>query len=336
MSSTYLFVDDIILTGSNSTLLNSLISKLSSRFSLKDLGNLSYFLGVEVLPHPHGIFLSQQKYIQDLLTRAHMSNAKPVPTSMVTHPPLSMHNGTPLANPTEYRALVGSLQYLCLTRLDISFAVNKLSQYMHKPTEDHWTALKRLLRYIAGTTSQGLLLRRNSPVNLHAFTDSDWARDTDNYISTTGYIVYLGRNPISWSSRKQRTIARSSTEAEYRAIAATTAEVLWVQNLLRELGHTPTTKPALYCDNMGATYVAANPKFHSKMKHLGLDYHFVRENVQNQNLRVSYISGNDQLADALTKPLPRTRFHDLMSKIGLTTRSSILRGHVKDISNQSN
>ncbi|KAH9772008.1 hypothetical protein KPL71_012888 [Citrus sinensis] len=197
---------------------------------------------VEVLPHPQGLFLSQHKYLQDLLTHAHMSNAKPVSTPMVTHPPLSTQTGA--------------------SRLDISFAVNMLSQYMHKHTEDHWAALKRLLRYLTGTTIHGLLLCRDLLTTLHAFTDADWAGDKDDYISTTGYIVYLGRNPISWSSRKQRTLARSSTEAEYRAVAATTAEVLWVQNLLRELGYLPTNKPVIYCDNIGATYVAANPKFH--------------------------------------------------------------------------
>ena len=186
------YVDDIIITGSNSSFLSTFISQFSSRFPLKDLGNLFYFLSVEVLPHPQGLFLSQHKYLQDLLTRAHMSNAKPVPTPMVMHPPLSTQTGAPLANPTEYRALVGSLQYLSLTRLDISFAVNRLSQYMHKPTEDHWAALKRLLHYLAGTTSHGLLLRQDSPTTLHAFTDADWAGDKDDYISTTGYIVYLG------------------------------------------------------------------------------------------------------------------------------------------------
>lgn len=256
------YVDDIIITGSNSSFLSTFISQFSSRFSLKDLGNLSYFLGVEVLPHPQGLFLSQHKYLQDLLTRAHMSNAKPVPTPIVTHPPLSIQTGAPLANSTEYRALVGSLQYLSLTRLDISFAVNRLFQYIDKPTEDHWAALKRLLRYLVETITHDVLLCQDSPTTLHAFTDTDWAGDKDDYISTIGYIVYLGQNLISWSFRKQRTLARSSTEAEYCVVVATTTEVLWVQNLLRELGYLPTNKPVIYCDNMGAIYVAVNPKFH--------------------------------------------------------------------------
>ncbi|KAL8146584.1 hypothetical protein AgCh_004348 [Apium graveolens] len=165
---------------------------------------------------------------------------------------------------------------------------------------------------------------------------ADWARDRDDYISTTAYIVYLGKNPISWTSKKQRTRARSSTEAEYRAVANATSELLWLRNLFNELGLQSTSTPVIYCDNAGATYVSANPVFHSKMKHLGLDYHFVRENVQSGKLRVTYISTNDQLADALTrvtyistndqladaltKPLPRSTFTSVVHKIDMMSR----------------
>ena len=131
-------------------------------------------------------------------------------------------------------------------------------------------------------------------------------------------IVYLGRHPIAWSSKKQTGVARSSTEAEYRSLASTTAEVCWLQSLLSELEAPSPTKPVIYCDNIGATYLAANPVFHSRMKHLALDYHFVRQFVQSGELRVSHVNSADQLADALTKPLPRTRFDSLLVKIGLS------------------
>lgn len=199
---------------------------------------------------------------------------------------------------------------------------------MQSPTEAHWYALKRLLRYLVGTINRGLLLRQDTPLSLHAFSDADWARDKDDYISTSAYIVYLGTNPISWSSRKQKTRARSSTEAEYRAVASTAAELLWLKNLFTELKLSISTQPVIYCDNLAATYVSANPVFHSKMKHLALDYHFVRENVQCGNFRVSYISTTEQLADVLTKPLPRHIFNKLVSKIGLTMSKPILRGDV--------
>lgn len=312
------YVDDIIITSNNDIALNDFILSLANRFSLKDLGPLTYFLGVEVIQHPHGLFLSQQRYIKDILTKGNMDQCNPIATPLPTHPPLSSQ-GKPLENPTEYRALLGSLQYLGLTRPDISFVVNKLAQYLQRPTHDHWPFLRRVLRYLSGTLHMGLTIHANSPSTLHAYSDADWARDKDDYISTTAYIVYLGRNPISWTSRKQKTRARSSTEAEYRAVAATTAELLWIMNLLLELGHDNATPPVVYCDNAGATYVCANPVFHSRMKHLALDYHFVRENVQHGKLRVSYISTQDQLADALTKPLPRTTHEHLIRKIGLSS-----------------
>lgn len=323
------YVDDIIITSNNDDHLSKCITNLANRFSLKDLGPLNYFLGVEVNSHPQGLFLSQTHYIQDILTKANMESSKPASTPLPTRPPPSIH-GKPLENPTEYRALLGSLQYLSLTCPDISFAVNKLAQYMQRPTHEHLQLLHRLLRYLNGTLHMGLTLHANSPISLHAFSDVDWARDRDDYISTTAYIIYLGRNPISWTSRKQKTRARSSTEAGYRAVAATTAELLWINNLLQELGQLTTHQPVIYCDNAGATYVSANPVFHSKMKHLGLDYHFVRENVQSGKLRVAYISTNDQLADALTKPLPRTHHQTLITKIGLSHWPPILRRGIKE------
>lgn len=324
------YVDDIIITGPSPTTLQDLLTRLAARFSLKDLGTLSYFLGVEVLPHTKGLFLSQKKYVEDLLGRANMTEAKPVSTPMVTHPPLNLTDGTPPLVPTDYRALVGSLQYLSLTRLDVAFAVNRLSQFMHKPTDLHWAALKRLLRYLKGTSDYGITLHRNSPLRLHAYSDADWAGDRDTYISTTGYIVYLGRNPLSWSSKKQQGLARSSTEAEFRAVASTTAEIIWLQSLLSELDIKLDHTPGIYCDNLSATHYSANPVFHSRMKHLALAFHFVREKVQLGALRVQHIFGSDQLADALTKPLAKTRFHDLFSKIGLARHQSILRGSVED------
>lgn len=259
-----------------------------------------------------------------------MADAKPVSTPMVTHPPLTLSDGIPLPSPTEYRALVGSLQYLSLTRLDVAFVVNRLSQFMHKPSDIHWAALKRLLHYLKGTSDHGITPHRNSPPRLHTYSDADWAGDRDSYVSTTGYIVYLGRNPLSWSSKKQQSLARSSIEAEFRAVASTIAELLWLQSLLYELNIKLELQPSIYCDNLSATHYSVNPVFHSRMKHLALAFHFVREKFQQGSLCVQHISGTNQLADALIKPLAKTRFSDLFSKIGLSQRESILQGNVGD------
>ncbi|WZZ19965.1 hypothetical protein YC2023_121352 [Brassica napus] len=312
-----IYVDDIILTGNNQTHLNNFITSLSTRFSLKDLGQLSYFLGIEAHYSSQGLLLTQHRYIADLLHRNKMEDCNTVPTPMCPYKPLTLSSGTPLKDPTQYRATVGSLQYLSLTRPDISFAVNKMSQFMHKPSDEHWNGVKRILRYLAGTMTTGIFLHKHNTPSLHAYTDADWAGNKDDYTSTGAYIVYYGKHPIAWSSKKQTTVARSSTEAEYRSIASTASEVSWVISLITELGLKQLTTPAIYCDNIGATYLAANPVFHSRMKHLALDYHFVRNLVQAGRIRVSHVTSADQLADALTKPLPRGKHQSLCNKIGL-------------------
>lgn len=316
-----IYVDDIIVSGNSETAITNLIATLSQRFSLKDLGDLSYFLGIEVLRTLQGFHLSQRKYIGDLLYRTNMTNAKPVPTPMCVSESLSARDGEELADPSEYRNVVGSLQYLLLTRPDIAFAVNKLSQFMHKPSTTHWLAAKRVLRYLAGTYTSGIFLSRHINLSLHAYSDADWAGNKDDYTSTGAYVVFLGQHPISWSAKKQTGVARSSTEAEYRVVSAAASEVRWLYSLLQEVGIKLDTIPTIYCDNIGATYLSANPVFHSRMKHFALDYHFIQEQVQNRTLRVSHVSSKDQLADGLTKPLTRNRFGMLFTKIGITTRA---------------
>ncbi|WVZ09976.1 hypothetical protein V8G54_014506 [Vigna mungo] len=254
-----------------------------------------------------------------------MANTKLASTPLSANAQLLKDSGDLLPCPTEYRALVGSLQYVSLTRLDIAFNTNKLAQFMQHPITTHWSALKWVLRYLAGSCNKGILISATTPLTFHAYSDADWAGDKDDYISTTGYLLYLGSTPISWSSRKQRSVARSSNEAEYKALADTTNELQWVLSLFTELGHMPTTNPVIYCDNLGATTLSANPVFHSRMKHIALAYHSVRENVQKGKFRVSFVSTNDKPSDILTKPLLHPRFDLLLSKLHLSSRSSNLQ-----------
>lgn len=240
----------------------------------------------------------------DLLTRAQMLDAKPVLTPMASDTTLQLLYGTSLTDPTEYRSIIVGLQYLTLTRPDIAFAVNRLSQFMHRPTSTHCLAVKRLLRYIRGTLDLGLFIRRHIVQSVHAFSDGDWAGNKDDYTSTNAYLVYFGFNFISWSSKKQRTVARSSTEVEYRSVVSTAAKIRWLSSLLTKLGVSLSSVPAIYCDNVGATHLYSNPVFHSIMKHIAIDFHFIRDQVQNGLLCVTPISSRDQLADTLTNPLP--------------------------------
>ena len=322
------YVDDLLLTGNDDNFLASFIHGLSSRFSLKNLGTPHYFLGVELVQHNSGLLLSQHKFIRDILERFDMEGAKPAPTPLSSTAILKLADGSPHTDATHYRRIIGALQYLNMTRPDLSFAINKLSQFMHQPTSTHLQHLKRLLRYLKSTINYGLLLQKSAKFELVTFSDADWGGNMDDRTSTSAYISFFGGNPISWSSKKQKTVARSSTEAEYRAVASAAAEVLWLKNLLHEL-HIPLSRqPLLLCDNIGATYLCSNPVNHSRMKHISLDYHFVREQVQSKQIQVSHVSTKDQVADLLTKPLPQLKFEDFRYKMKVTNGDFILRGHI--------
>ncbi|KAJ8775137.1 hypothetical protein K2173_020141 [Erythroxylum novogranatense] len=241
---------------------------------------------------------------------------------MDARPPLTQASSPPVADAALYRQVVGALQYLTLTRPDIAFSVNRLCQFMHNPNEDHWKAAKRLLKYLKYTSSDGLLFSKTSSTTLQCFTDSDWGGCLDDRRSMNGYAIYLGNNLISWASKKQPTIARSSTESEYKALANSAAEVVWLTSLLGELGFTPATPPILWCDNIGAIYLSKNPVFHARTKHVELDYHFVRELVSQQKLQIQFLKGSDQTADILTKPLGTALFDHHKSKLRLLSISS--------------
>ncbi|GJU88848.1 putative RNA-directed DNA polymerase [Tanacetum coccineum] len=305
------YVDDIIVTGNNKGTIDNIKCQLGSDFALKDLRPLNYFLGIEIVPHVSGILLSQKKYILKLLQSAGLSNCNLVSSPMVTSSSLSIDDSTAFSNPVKYRQVVGSLQYVTLSRPDIAFVVNKVCQYMHAPTENHWSAVKRILRYLHGTVEHGMLIRRSSGSTLQAFTDVLWKG---------GFAIYLGSNLISWTARKQRTVSRSSIEAEYKAIADTVAELTWLQALLNELGIRSSSTPILWWDDLGATYLSAKPIFHARIKHVEIDYHFVWEKVAQGDLRVQHISTHDQITDIFTKPLPTPRFLFLRSKLQVVAR----------------
>jgi histone deacetylase 1/2 len=300
-----IYVDDIIVASSMPSATPALLNDLNKEFALKDLGDLHYFLGIEVNKLSDGLILTQEKYASDILKRVGMSDCKPVATPMSTSEKLSVYEGDLLGpnDATHYRSIVGALQYLTLTRPDISFSVNKVCQFLHAPTTVHWATVKRILRYIKHTTKLGLKIGKTTSLLVSGFSDADWAGSLDDRRSTGGFAIFLGSNLISWNAKKQATVSRSSTEAEYKALANATAEIMWIQILLREIGIQSPRVAKLWCDNMGAKYLSANPVFHARTKHIEVDYHFVRERAARKLLDIEHISTRDQIADGFTKPL---------------------------------
>ncbi|KAM1362553.1 hypothetical protein ACFX2H_027358 [Malus domestica] len=226
------------------------------------------------------------------------------------------HMGPLLSNPTEYKSIVGGLQYLTWTRPDLSFVVNQICQFMHASREQHLQAAKRVLHYLKGTISKGIWFTKGS-LNLTAFSDADWAGCPFDRRSTSGYCVFWGSNLISWSAKKQSTIAHSSTEAEYRSHAHTAAEITWIYKIFRDLDFSLSQVPNLWCDNIYAISLAFNPVFHARTKHIEIDYHYIRELVLANLLTVQFVCNQDQLADIHTKSLSKSRFSYLKSKLPL-------------------
>ena len=323
-------LNDILVTGPSSQTCQSVISELSALFPIKDLGPLHYFLGIEVKRSSKGIFICQTKYILDLLHKAKMDGAKSCVTPLSTS---KLDHSSPLLDdPTEYRSLVGALQYLTWTRPDLSFAVNLVCQFMHCPRVSHLQAVKRILRYLKGSIECGLWFpKSSSPPCITAYSDADWAGCSIDRKSTGGFCIFLGSSIINWSAKKQPTVARSSTEAEYRSLANTAAELTWICKLLVDIGFHLPCKPKLWCDNISAISLAKNPIFHARTKHVELDYHYIREKVLAHDLSLHFVCSQDQVADICTKALSKSRFLFLRDKLGLRQPQISLRGDIKGI-----
>ncbi|GKE22722.1 ribonuclease H-like domain-containing protein [Tanacetum coccineum] len=311
------FVDNrIILTASCPALLQQIICSLNNEFDMTDLGALNYFLSISADHTPTGLFLSQKKYALQLIERAHMVTCNPSRTPVDTESKLGPE-GAPVQDPTLYRSLAGGLQYLTFTRPDLSYAVQQICLYMHDPREPHLAALKRILRYVQGTLDLGLHLYASSTTSLVGYTDADWAGCPSTRRSTSGYCVFLGDNLLSWSAKRQHTLSRSSAEAEYRGVANVVAETAWLRNLLRELHSPLSTATLVYCDNVSAVYMSANPVQHQRTKHIEIDIHFVRDMVTAGQVRVLHVPSRFQYADIFTKGLPSALFEEFRSSLSV-------------------
>lgn len=313
-------VDDMTLLAHTITELTQLKGELASQFTVTDLGELSHILGMEIKHDAdHSIWLSQTIYAQRVLDSVGMQNSKPVATPLDSNVKLApLEDGdSRIGNDSlrqGYLSGLGKLMYLAVgTRPDLAYAVQHLSQFSQRPGNEHMSALKRVFRYLQSTLKLGLHFCPTG--DLATYSDADWGNSAIDRRSISGYISLYASSPVTWSSRKQPTVALSTMEAEFMALARTTCEVLWLRQLSQELGiqnHTPTR---IQADNQSAICFAENANFHARSKHIDIRYHFVRERVASHEVELSHCASEDNLADILTKALPRQQFEALRSRL---------------------
>ncbi|PKU79146.1 putative mitochondrial protein [Dendrobium catenatum] len=309
-----LYVDDILITGNQPEHINKLLSDLHTQFALKQLGEINLFLGIQINRTNSGFFLTQAHYASKLLQETGFMDCKPCPTPATPAGRHPQQLDEPFHDPTHYRRIAGSLQYLTITSPDIAYATNQVCQHMQNSTNADFSQLKRILRYIKGTQSHGLPIVAGD-TTLQTYADADWAADISDRKSISGHCTFMGSNLISWSVKKQVTVAKSSTEAEYRALSAATSEIIWLRRLASELQLFQSSPTVLHCDNISAIAIAKNLVFHARTKHIEIDYQFIRQHIANRSIQIQHISSQAQIADILTKPFVQTRFELLRSKL---------------------
>ncbi|KAJ3635178.1 hypothetical protein MTP99_008105 [Tenebrio molitor] len=299
-----IYVDEILVASRDLKRISEIRRMLADQFEIKDLGDVKHCLGVEFSQVDGQVTMHQRGYVADVLERFGMSECKPVGTPVDLGTKLK-RNGeqTEEGLKLPYRELVGALTYLATTtRSDISFGVSCLGQFNNCYKEEHWKAAKRVLRYLRGTMGMGLTYGSNAEP-IKGFVDTDWGSCPENRRSYTGFVSLLNGGPVSWDSKKQKTVALSTTEAEYMARSECVKEAIYLQRFLRELGFDKNAELVIFCDNRSCLKLAENPTFHARSKHIDIRHHFLRDALQDKKVSVAYVPTNGQVADFLTKGL---------------------------------
>jgi len=316
------YVDDIIFGINEEAMSQRFALMMQKEFEMSLLGELTYFLGLQIQQNEDGIFLSQTKYLKQILKKYGMEDSKPICTPMVIGCSLHANDESAAVHQPTYRSMIRSLLYLTGTRPDIMHGVGIVGIFQANPKETHLQAVKRIFKYLQGTQKYGLWYPRDTDLTLHAYKDTDWTESIDDRESTSGGAFFMGSRLVSWFSEKQSSIALSTAEAEYVAAASCCTQLLWMMQTLQDFQITCTPPISILCDNTSAISISKNPVMYSKTKHISIKYHFLREQVLEQKVKLEYVPSKEQVADILTKPLPRETFEYLRQKLGVVDASS--------------
>ncbi|XP_070667580.1 uncharacterized mitochondrial protein AtMg00810-like [Malus domestica] len=308
----------MIITGDDSEKMMKLEQNLVAEFEMNNLEDLKYFLGVEVARSSKGNFLSQRKYVMDLLKETGMLGCKPVDIPIVEKHYLGIYPNQEPIDKGRYQRLVGRLIYLSHTRPDIAYVVSVVSQCMHSPSVDHMAAVMRILAYLKSALGKAILYEYHGHMRIEGFTDVNWAGDVTDRRSTSGYFTFVGGNLVTWRSKKQNVVSWSSAEVVYRGMAHGVCEILWLRKLLwsRSFKHKEAMK--LYCDNKSSREIAGNPVQHDRTKHVEVNRHFIKEKLKKKIVSIPFMNSKEQLVDILTHVVCSRRFNDSLVKLGMT------------------
>lgn len=318
------YVDDIIIAGKEDVEIKKVKEDLGSEFDIKNLGTLNYFLGIKVEQQDDSIWIGQPAYVDKLLKDFGMENCNPVKSPVSLGAKLvKAKDGDDCIEQSKFQSAIGGLMYLSVsTRPDITYAVSSLAKFSSKPTGEHWVALKRVFRYLKGTSEYGIQYTKDGSNCILGYSDADWAGDSDDRRSTSGYVFLHSGGAISWKSQKQRCVALSTAESEYVSLSMATQEAIWLRQLNAELTNFVESKqliaPTLiYEDNQSAIAMSRNPQFHGRSKHIEIKYHFIREKIAQKEIELEYCPTSNMLADFLTKGLCFGSFHKLIELSGV-------------------
>ena len=319
------YVDDITLMGDSIEQIHLTKKKLADLFELTDLGEISFYLGLRITRDrkTRSISLDQEKYIQDVLSRFQMSSCTPANTPFASGTDLLASPSPPEENDpsliANYQSMVGSLMYaMTASRPDISYAVSKLSQFASNPTQQHLKAAKHVLRYLSATKHYRLNYGFSDETNFLGHSDSDWAGDKNDRHSTTGYVFLLGGGAICWASRRQPTVALSSTEAEYMAVTDASKQGIWLRTIFSDIGIDTNGPTPIHVDNQGCIDLTSNPVHHKRTKHIDIRHHFIRECVEDNTVEIIKIPTGENISDVLTKSLPWEKHAYFSGRMGLS------------------
>ncbi|GMI80985.1 cysteine-rich RLK (RECEPTOR-like protein kinase) 8 [Hibiscus trionum] len=293
---------------------------MQGEFEMSMMGELSFSLGLQIKQRKDDTFINQVKCIKDMLKKFGLENAKPQATPMSSSTKLNKDEGGKCVDSKLYRSMIGSLLYLTASRPDILFSVCLCARFQASPRESHLIAVKRIFRYLRDTPCLDLWYPRDSTFNLHAYSDADYGGCKIDMKSTSGTCQFLGSILISWFSKKQNSVALSTTEAEYISLGSCCVQVLWMKQQLLDYGIKVETIP-LKCDNTSAICLTKNPIKHSRTKHIEIRHHFIRDHVLKEDVVIEYVDTLNQLANIFTKPLDKERFWSLRRELGLTSLS---------------